>query len=143
MSNEQRKSIISKVTRVIIKIGSSVLTDKNGSLSESIFKKLADEISKIRDNNIEVIVVSSGAIASGMKKLSLTKRPEEISMKQAIAAAGQSTLIRYYEEAFGEYNLNVAQILLTLDGLSDRKRFLNARKTLEHSFRNGHNSNCE
>jgi len=130
MSNDQRKTIISKVNRVIIKIGSSVLTDKNGSLSESIFEKLANEISKIRDKKIQVIVVSSGAIASGMKKLDLTERPTEISMKQAIAASGQSTLIRHYEKAFSEFNQNVAQILLTLDGLLDRKRFLNARKTL-------------
>jgi glutamate 5-kinase len=130
MSQDLRKTIISKVNRVIIKIGSSILTDKNGSLSESIFEKLAQEISKIRSKNIEVIVVSSGAIASGMKKLGLTERPTEISMKQAIAAAGQSTLIWNYERAFSEFNQNVAQILLTLDGLLDRKRFLNARKTL-------------
>ncbi len=130
MSQDLRKTIISKVNRVIIKIGSSILTDKNGSLSESVFEKLAQEISKIRSKNIEVIVVSSGAIASGMKKLGLTERPTEISMKQAIAAAGQSTLIWNYERAFSEFNQNVAQILLTLDGLLDRKRFLNARKTL-------------
>ena len=97
---------------MIVKIGSSVLTDKDGSLSESIFEKLAREISKIRDKNIEVIVVSSGAIASGMKKLGITKRPKEISMKQAIAASGQSTLIWHYERAFSAFNQNVAQILL-------------------------------
>jgi len=130
VSNNQRKSIISKVSRIIIKIGSSVLTDNNGSLSESVFEKLAFEISKIRDKNIEVIMVSSGAIASGMKKLGLTRRPEEVSMKQAIAASGQSTLMWHYEKAFSAFNQNVAQILLTLDGLSDRKRYLNARKTL-------------
>jgi len=130
MSQDLRKTIISKVSRVIIKIGSSILTDKNGSLSESVFEKLAQEISKIKSKNIEVIVVSSGAIASGMKKLGLTERPTEISMKQAIAAAGQSTLIWNYERAFSKFNQNVAQILLTLDGLLDRKRFLNARKTL-------------
>jgi len=130
VNNNQRKSIISNVNRVIIKIGSSVLTDNNGSLSLSVFEKLAHEISKIRDKNIEVIVVSSGAIASGMKKLGLAQRPKEISMKQAIAAAGQSTLIGHYERAFSAFNQNVAQILLTLDGLSDRKRYLNARKTL-------------
>lgn len=130
MSKDIRKTIISKVQRVIIKIGSSVLTDQDGGLSDSIFEKLAEQISRIRDKNIEVIVVSSGAIASGMKKLGLTERPTEISMKQAIAAAGQSTLIWHYEKAFSDFNKDVAQILLTLDGLSDRKRFLNARKTL-------------
>lgn len=130
MSNGKRKEIISKVSRVIIKIGSSVLTGKGGSLSETVFEKLAEQISKIRDKDIEVIVVSSGAIASGMKKLDISERPSDISMKQAIAAAGQSTLIWHYERAFSAFNRDVAQILLTLDGLSDRKRFLNARKTL-------------
>ena len=91
MSKDIRKAIISKVQRVIIKIGSSVLTDQDGGLSDSIFEKLAEQISRIRDKNIEVIVVSSGAIASGMKKLGLTERPTEISMKQAIAAAGLQT----------------------------------------------------
>ncbi len=137
VDNNKRKSIISNVNRVIIKIGSSVLTDSDGSLSESVFEKLALEISKIRDKNIEVIVVSSGAIASGMKKLGIVKRPKEISMKQAIAASGQSTLIRHYERAFSAFNLHVAQILLTLDGLLDRKRYLNARKTLITLLRMG------
>ncbi|MCK5710508.1 MAG: glutamate 5-kinase [Deltaproteobacteria bacterium] len=137
VDKNKRKSIISNVNRVIIKIGSSVLTDSDGSLSESVFEKLALEISKIRDKNIEVIVVSSGAIASGMKKLGIVKRPKEISMKQAIAASGQSTLIRHYERAFSAFNLHVAQILLTLDGLLDRKRYLNARKTLITLLRMG------
>ncbi|MFI5323585.1 MAG: glutamate 5-kinase [Thermodesulfobacteriota bacterium] len=130
MKRSDRKSIISKTKRVIIKIGSSVLTDKKGNLSESVFDFLAGKISKIRSSNIEVIVVSSGAIASGMKKLHLSRRPTEISMKQAIAACGQSTLIWHYERAFSSFGQTVAQILITHDGLADRKRFLNARKTL-------------
>ncbi|MGH7891159.1 MAG: glutamate 5-kinase, partial [Thermodesulfobacteriota bacterium] len=130
MKKSDRKSIISGVKRVIIKIGSSVLTDKKGSLSESVFDFLAIEISGIKSRGIEVIVVSSGAIASGMKKLHLNRKPTEISMKQAIAACGQSTLIWNYERAFSSFGLIVAQILITHDGLADRKRFLNARKTL-------------
>ncbi len=130
MRKSDRKSIISRVKRVIVKIGSSVLTDKKGNLSESIFDLLAGEISEIKSTNIDVIVVSSGAIASGMKKLNLSKKPAEISMKQAIAACGQSTLIRHYERAFSAFGQDVAQILITHDGLTDRKRFLNARKTL-------------
>lgn len=130
MKKSDRKSMISKVKRVIIKIGSSVLTDKKGNLSESVFDFIAGEISKIKSRNIEVIVVSSGAIASGMKKLHLSRKPTEISMKQAIAACGQSTLIWHYERAFSLFGLIVAQILITHDGLTDRKRFLNARKTI-------------
>lgn len=130
MKKSDRKSIISAVKRVIIKIGSSVLTDKKGNLSESMFDDLAEEISGIKARGIEVVIVSSGAIASGMKKLNLSVKPSEISMKQAIAACGQSALIRNYERAFSSFGLIVAQILLTHDGLADRKRFLNARKTL-------------
>src|SRR3990172_9482756 len=130
MKKSDRKSIISGVKRVIIKIGSSVLTDKKGGLSESVFDLLAKEISRIKSRGIEVIVVSSGAIASGMKKLHLSRKPTEISMKQAIAACGQSALIWNYERAFSSFGLIVAQILITHDGLADRKRFLNARKTL-------------
>ena len=130
MKKSDRKSIISAVKRVIIKIGSSVLTDKKGNLSESMFDVLAEEISGIKARGIEVVIVSSGAIASGMKKLNLSVKPSEISMKQAIAACGQCALIRNYERAFSSFGLIVAQILLTHDGLADRKRFLNARKTL-------------
>lgn len=130
MKKSNRKSIVQKVKRVIVKIGSSVLTDMNGYLSERAFKLLARGISEIKSRGIEVVVVSSGAIASGMKKLEISKKPTEISMKQAIAACGQSTLIWKYERAFSAYGQIVAQVLITHDGLADRKRFLNARKTL-------------
>ncbi|MEQ9617949.1 MAG: glutamate 5-kinase [Deltaproteobacteria bacterium] len=130
MKKSDRKSIIPKVKRVIVKIGSSVLTDRKGYLSGSAFKLLAGGISEIKSRGIEVVVVSSGAIASGMKKLEINKKPTEISMKQAIAACGQSTLIWKYERAFSAHGQIVAQILITHDGLADRKRFLNARKTL-------------
>lgn len=130
MKNSDRKSIVEGAGRVIIKIGSSVLTDKDGVLSDSVFDGIAREISAVKTGGRDVIVVSSGAIASGMKKLGLAKKPTDISMKQAIAACGQSALIWNYERAFSEYGQKVAQILITHDGLADRKRFLNARKTL-------------
>ncbi|HKQ32593.1 MAG TPA: glutamate 5-kinase, partial [Thermodesulfobacteriota bacterium] len=75
MKKSDRKSIISAVKRAIIKIGSSVLTDKNGNLSESMFDVLAEEISGVKSRGIEVVIVSSGAIASGMKKLNLSVKP--------------------------------------------------------------------
>ncbi len=130
MRKTDRKSIMSRVKRVIVKIGSSVLTDKKGNLSERAFGRLAGDISHIISAKREVIVVSSGAIASGMKKLKIIEKPTEVSMKQAIAACGQSTLMWNYEKAFSKFGLDVAQILITHDGLADRKRFLNARKTL-------------
>lgn len=130
MTKAERKSIISKVKIAVIKIGSSVLTDRDGSLSIAVFDEIASEVQKLRTKGPDVVIVSSGAIASGMKKLRLDKKPRDISMKQAIAACGQNSLIGQYERAFSEYGINVAQILLTHDGLSDRKRFLNARKTI-------------
>ncbi|HWP91041.1 MAG TPA: glutamate 5-kinase [Thermodesulfobacteriota bacterium] len=130
MKKRERKALISRVKRVVIKIGSSVLTNEYGELSEGVFGQIAKEVSGMKSRGIEPILVSSGAIAAGMKKLRLGDKPRDISMKQAIAACGQSTLIWYYEKAFSEFGERVAQILLTHDGLSVRKRFLNARKTL-------------
>jgi len=130
MNEFNRKDFLSNIKRVVIKIGSSILTDDDGSLFEPRFGQLAAQIVELRKKGLEVIIVSSGAIASGMKKLKLKDKPSEIHIKQAIAACGQSSLIWKYENAFSEYGVNVAQILLTHQGLSDRKRFLNARKTI-------------
>jgi glutamate 5-kinase len=130
MKTTSRKAFMSKIKRVVIKIGSSVLTDEDGEIQDSAFYEIARGISKLKSKKIETVVVSSGAIASGMKKLGLKKKATDVSMKQAIAACGQSALMWNYERAFSEFGERVAQILLTHDGLSDRKRFLNARKTL-------------
>ena len=130
MKKRDRKALISQAKRVVIKIGSSVLTNEYGEISEGVFDEIAGEISRIKSRGIEPIIVSSGAIAAGMKKLNLGVKPRDISMKQAIAACGQSALMWYYEKAFSAFGEKVAQILLTHDVLSVRKRFLNARKTL-------------
>jgi glutamate 5-kinase len=130
MKRRDRKGLISKAKRVVIKIGSSVLTNEYGEISEGVFDEIAKEISGIKSKGVEPIVVSSGAIAAGMKKLGLGEKPKDILMKQAIAACGQSALIWHYEKAFSVFGEKVAQILLTHDGFSVRKRFLNARKTL-------------
>lgn len=132
MSDISRKDIIKNINTAIIKIGSSVLTDEGGLLDESYFRVLAKQISGIVDSGVKVVIVSSGAIASGMKKLGLTRKPKGIHMKQAISACGQTTLIAQYEKAFSKYGYDVAQILLTHDALSNRNRFLNARKTVQH-----------
>ncbi len=130
MQTKGRKSFISRIKRVVIKIGSSVLTDDNGGIQDPAFYDIASDISKLRSKKIETVLVSSGAIASGMKKLGLKEKSRDVSMKQAIAACGQSALMWNYERAFSEFGERVAQILLTHDGLSDRRRFLNARKTI-------------
>jgi glutamate 5-kinase len=137
MKKGDRKALISQAKRVVIKIGSSVLTNEHGKLSEGVFDLVARGISRVKSSGVETIIVSSGAIAAGMKKLNLGEKPRDISTKQAIAACGQSALMWYYEKAFSTFGEKVAQVLLTHDALSVRKRFLNARKTLLTLLRMG------
>ena len=124
-----RKPYLKKVKRAVIKIGSGVLTRKNG-LNLNLIDDLATEICRLRNSGIEVILVSSGAIAAGLKKAGLSKRPTSLSQMQALAAMGQSNLIMAYEEAFSRQGARVAQILLTRDDLTHRRRYLNARNTM-------------
>jgi glutamate 5-kinase len=124
-----RKTYLKKVKRAVIKIGSGVLTRKNG-LNLNLIDDLATEVCKLRSRGIEIILVSSGAIAAGLKKAGLSKRPTSLSQMQALAAMGQSNLIMAYEEAFSRQGAKAAQILLTRDDLTHRRRYLNARNTL-------------
>jgi glutamate 5-kinase len=125
----QRQPYLSKAKRVILKLGSAVLTAPDG-LNQPLIQRLVGEIGHLVSEEREFIIVSSGAIAAGCRKLGLESRPTGIPQAQAVAAAGQSTLILTYEEAFAEFGLKVAQILLTHDDLESRHRFLNARNTL-------------
>jgi glutamate 5-kinase len=124
-----RQQYLSKAKRVVLKLGSAVLT-ADEVLNLILIQRLVEEISHLRSADREFILVSSGAIAAGCRKLGLTSRPAGIPQAQAVAAAGQSVLMRTYEEAFAEFGLKVAQILLTHDDLESRRRFLNARNTL-------------
>jgi glutamate 5-kinase len=125
-----REEIISRVRRVVVKVGSGVLT-KDLDLNTEIINRLAGEICwLIQTKGVEVLLVSSGAIASGLKKVGLSSQPADIPKKQATAAVGQSRLIMEYEKAFERCGQKVAQILLTMDDLSNRRRYLNARNTL-------------
>jgi glutamate 5-kinase len=124
-----RKAYVTGVKRAVIKIGSGVLTRKNG-LNLNVIDDLATEICWLYKKGIEIILVSSGAIAAGLKKAGLSKRPPSLSQMQALAAMGQSTLVKSYEEAFSRHGAKAAQILLTRDDLTHRRRYLNARNTL-------------
>jgi glutamate 5-kinase len=124
-----RKTYLKKVKRAVIKIGSGVLTRKNG-LNLNLIDDLATEVCRLRNRGIEIILVSSGAIAAGLKKAGLSKRPTSLSQMQALAAMGQSNLIMAYEEAFSRQGAKAAQLLLTRDDLTHRRRYLNARNTL-------------
>jgi glutamate 5-kinase len=115
--------------RIVVKVGSNVLTEDN-DLNLKAMRSVSRQIGKLIECGLEVILVSSGAMASGIKKIGLPARPDELPKRQAVAAVGQAGLMMEYEKAFGRYDLKVAQILLTSEDLSNRKRYLNARNTL-------------
>ncbi|MDO8956029.1 MAG: glutamate 5-kinase, partial [Deltaproteobacteria bacterium] len=125
-----RKTIMNKVHRIVLKVGSQVLTANGRSLSQAVFDRLARELSAAKKKGYEMVIVSSGAIAAGMARLGLLEKPKTIPQKQAAAAIGQSALMWNYERAFTCYGEKVAQVLLTRDDLSNRRRYLNARNTL-------------
>jgi len=124
-----RKSIFNNAKRLVVKVGSNVLTEDHG-LNLKAIRSISRQICRLIDSGLEVILISSGAMASGVKKVGLDKRPDEIPKRQAIAAVGQAGLIMEYEKAFARYHKKVAQILLTGDDLNNRIRYLNARNTL-------------
>lgn len=128
--------IIKKTKRVVIKIGSGVLTAGDG-LRLSFFSTVAKEVAQLKKEGIEVALVSSGAIACGMNQLKLSSRPQNIPQKQAVAAMGQPILMNDYSRAFRKRGLNVAQILLTRDDIDNHGRFLTAKHALKELFSYG------
>jgi glutamate 5-kinase len=126
-----RKKILTAVKRIVIKIGSRVLTGASNGIDPDFLKSLAQDVAQFRENGWEIVIVSSGAVAAGSRELGLVGRPKSIPQKQAAAAIGQSRLMQAYEGAFSRHRLKVAQILLTREDLANRQRFLNARATLD------------
>ncbi|NLC23824.1 MAG: glutamate 5-kinase [Oxalobacter sp.] len=124
------KSVIPHAKRLIVKIGSSLLTDNGKGLDHAAIARWAAQIAQLRSLGKEIILVSSGAIAEGMLRLGFDKRPADIHKLQACAAVGQMGLIQIYESSFRAYHIHTAQVLLTHADLSDRERYLNARSTL-------------
>ena len=118
-----------RLKRVVVKVGSNVLTAPDG-LDLKLMRDLARQICGLMDRGLEVILVSSGAMASGVRKIGLERRPDDLPQRQAVAAVGQAGLILEYEKAFERHGRKVAQILLTSEDLTSRKRYLNARNTL-------------
>jgi len=130
VSKETRQKVLEKPRRIVVKVGSSILASVDKGLHYEAFSRLTKEISDLKRQGYEILLVSSGAIAAGMEKLGYKTRPQSITQKQATAAVGQSRLIHIYENYFSRYQQKVAQILLTHDDLGHRRRFLNARNTL-------------
>ncbi len=120
-----------KVKRLVVKVGSGLISAPGQGLLPDRIGALADELAALAKDGREVVVVSSGAIASGMARLGLTQRPRSIPEKQAAAAVGQSALMWHYEQAFARHGIRVAQVLVTQEDISARPRYLNARNTLQ------------
>jgi len=116
--------------RIVVKVGSSLVTDEGRGLDEAAIGRWAAQIAQLRALGKEVVLVSSGAVAEGMKRLGWRRRPKAMHELQAAAAVGQMGLVQAYESAFRHRGLRTAQVLLTHDDLADRKRYLNARSTL-------------
>jgi glutamate 5-kinase len=129
MKNENRKKYFSSSRRIVVKVGSGVLTGNN-ELNIKAVQSISRQISDLVDQDREVILVSSGAMASGLKKIGLENRPDGIPQQQAVAAVGQTNMILEWEKEFKTHGKKVAQILLTSDDLTHRKRYLNARNTI-------------
>src|SRR4029078_11119814 len=116
--------------RVVIKLGTGVLTSGIGQLDIARITAVCAEIAALRAAGTEVMVVSSGAVGLGMGALKLERRPKELSRKQACAAIGQSRLMQIWQASFAPHNLTVAQVLLTHDDLRVRTRYLGVQETL-------------
>ncbi|MBI3903123.1 MAG: glutamate 5-kinase [Nitrosomonadales bacterium] len=124
------KTVLTQCKRVVVKVGSSLVTNQGEGLDVQAIVGWAQQIAALRENGCEVVLVSSGAIAEGMQRLGWKQRPSAVHELQAAAAVGQMGLVQVYESCFREHGLRAAQVLLTHADLADRERYLNARSTL-------------
>ena len=131
MKKEQTPIVFTaKMKRIVIKIGSNLLASAEEGLNTERLHALTKDIADVADMGHKVVIVSSGAVAAGLKKLGLKEKPKDIKLKQAAAAIGQSSLMWAYEENFAGFHKKVAQVLLTKDDITNRRRYINAKNTL-------------
>lgn len=123
-------SILATSRRLVVKVGSSLVTNSGAGLDHEAIANWARQIARLKEMGRDVVLVSSGAVAEGMQRLGWKKRPHAVHDLQAAAAVGQMGLVQVYESCFRLHGLHTAQLLLTHDDLADRKRYLNARTTL-------------
>jgi glutamate 5-kinase len=131
------KPALSQARRLLVKIGSALLVEASGEIRQSWLERLADDLAQLRRQGMEVLVVSSGAIAVGRRRLGLAAPALKLEEKQAAAATGQIRLAHAYQAALARHDITVAQILLTLEDTEERRRHLNARQTLATLLRLG------
>lgn len=125
-----KREALPRAKRWVVKIGSALLTDDGKGLARDLIADWVAQLSVLRQQGLELVLVSSGSVAEGMTRLGLSERPEHLHELQAAAAIGQMGLVQAYETCFQSHGLHTAQVLLTHDDLSDRKRYLNARSTI-------------
>jgi glutamate 5-kinase len=132
MSVADRRRDVARARRLVVKVGSSSLTESGGgALDEERLIALVNVLAKRRLGGQQVVLVSSGAIAAGIAPLGLTKRPWDLATQQAAASVGQGALVAAYQRAFGAHGLTVGQVLLTADDVTRRSHYTNARRTLD------------
>lgn len=132
-----RHRLFRGVRRLVVKVGSAVLASSKGGLDSDHIQAMADSLARTMRAGYQLVLVSSGAIAAGVQRMGLGGRPGSIPEKQAAAAVGQAHLMWVYERSFSRNEIQVAQILLTRDDMANRRRFLNARNTLQTLLRWG------
>ncbi len=137
MTNLVRQEIMKAADTVVVKVGSRVLAREDGTLDDERVAAVADQLARLRLDGRKPVLVSSGAVASGMGRLGWKRRPTDLAELQAAAAVGQSRLIESYNKALAPHGLNAAQVLLTAEDLQHRTRYLNVRNTLLALFRCG------
>ena len=128
---------LKRARRCVVKIGSALVTNAGLGLDVAAIGEWAGQMAAARSRGLEVVLVTSGAVAAGMQRLAIRTRPHELHELQALAAVGQMGLVQVYESAFQRHGLHTAQVLLTHQDLADRKRYLNARSTLRTLVKHG------
>ena len=123
-------SVLALAKRVVVKVGSSLVTNQGHGLDHAALSEWAEQIAELKHRGRQILLVSSGAVAEGMQRLGWQRRPSQLHELQAAAAVGQMGLVQAYESCFRTHGMHAAQVLLTHEDLADRKRYLNARSTL-------------
>ena len=127
-----KKRFLKNIKKIVVKIGSSSLTLKTGGLDRINIEKFVNEVSSLIKRDIEVIIVTSGAIAAGLEDLNILKKPEDITMLQAAASIGQVELMKLYGNLFSNNGLKIGQILLTQEDTTRREQYLNIKNTIKN-----------
>ena len=130
-----RKQLLEGIRRVVVKLGTRMVTSGPNTLDSEAMARLAVDIADLRGKGYEIVLVSSGAIAAGMGRMEVQQRPKSIPQLQALASIGQSLLMNAFEKAFGMFGIPIAQVLLTIDDIHDRKRYVNVQNTLNELIR--------